>query len=159
MRTLLITALAALTVGAFACAKDSSKPASEPAPEAKTDTTLASAADQGGEAVSCDTPNEASDCGGAKEEAGGCNKWDEAAAAIAKRDVPNSAVWKTLKVSGMTCGGCERRVIAHVGKLDNVVSVEADSELGQVRIAMAADSAKTAEAAHAEILKLGYRVE
>lgn len=152
MRTLLLTTLV-LSIG---CAKD--KDASdknvEPAPD-KAMTTQTEAA-----AVSCDTPGEGMDCGKqeGEEEAGGCNKWDDEAAAVAKREIPDNAVWKTLKVTGMTCGGCERRVIAHVGKLDNVVSVEADSELGQVRIAMKSDSDETTRAAEAEIKRLGYKV-
>jgi copper chaperone CopZ len=165
MRTLLLIPLAALVIGAVACAKDNGdagtdKASTEAAAKvatATTPTTPTSQTDQA--AVSCDTPGENAEgmCG--KQEEGGCNKWDDDAAAIAKRDVPTNAVWKTLKVSGMTCGGCERRVIAHVGKLDGVVSVEADSELGQVRVALASDKADAAEAAQAEIKRLGYRVE
>jgi copper chaperone CopZ len=163
MRTLLLTAAVALAFGA--CAKDTSKPADTsneqaaakvaPAPSS----TPTAQADEA--AVSCDTPGEAGEEGmcGKQEEAGGCNKWDAEAAAVTKRDVPDNAVWKTLKVAGMTCGGCERRVIAHVGKLDGVVSVEADSELGQVRIALASKHGDSAEAATAEIKRLGYRVE
>ena len=68
---------------------------------------------------------------------GGCNQWDEAAAEVARRPVPRDAEWKTIQVSGMTCGGCERRITASLGKVDGVLAVEADAELGQVRIATA----------------------
>jgi copper chaperone len=68
---------------------------------------------------------------------GSCNQWDDEASAIARRVVPDDAEWKTIPVSGMTCGGCERRIIAHLGKVEGVLAVEADAELGQVRIAMA----------------------
>lgn len=150
MRTLLLTALV-LSVG---CAKEKTSPEDKAPTAAKVATQPAESAP-----VSCDTPGaDGMDCG-KQEEAGGCNKWDDEAAAVASRDIPGNAVWKTLKVSGMTCGGCERRVIANVGKLDGIVSVEADSELGQVRIAMAADSAETTKAATAEIKRLGYKVE
>ena len=84
--------------------------------------------------------NEEGSCSGeAKGESceGGCNQWDEAAAEVAKRPVPSDAEWKTIAVSGMTCGGCERRITASLGKVDGVLAVEADAELGQVRIAMA----------------------
>lgn len=152
MRTALLTLIAA---GAFACAKE------QPAPRADTELATAAATAETAEAPSCASPEMAAQCGkaGKQEEGGGCNQWDEEAAAVAGRTVPDDAVWKTLKVSGMTCGGCERRVIAHVGKLDGVVGVEADAELGQVRVAMASGSADAAQAAAAEITRLGYRVE
>ncbi len=66
---------------------------------------------------------------------GGCDQWDEAAAEVARRPVPQDAEWKTIEVSGMTCGGCERRITASLGKVEGVLAVEADAELGQVRIA------------------------
>lgn len=94
-----------------------------------------------------------------EEKAGGCNQWDEAAAKVIERDVPQNATWTTLKVTGMTCGGCERRVIAKVGALDGVYSVEADAELGQVRVAMDNSKPKLAELATETINKLGYRVQ
>lgn len=68
---------------------------------------------------------------------GSCNQWDEAAAQVARREVPPDAEWKTIPVTGMTCGGCERRIIASLGKVQGVLAVEADAELGQVRIATA----------------------
>ena len=151
MRTL---ALIALVTGAIACAKEQPAPKTDKAEVAAAKTTAATTNAEA-EAVSCDTPG--MECGG--QEGGGCNKWDDEAAAVAKRSVPGDAVWKTLKVSGMTCGGCERRVIAHLGKLDGVVGVEADSELGEVRVAMASDSDAAVKAAEAEIKRLGYRVE
>jgi copper chaperone CopZ len=98
-------------------------------------------------------------CGGAMAEgescAGGCNQWDDEAAAVARRAVPADAEWKTIPVSGMTCGGCERRIIASLGKVDGVLAVEADAELGQVRIATARGS-DLRDAAVAKINELGY---
>ena len=68
---------------------------------------------------------------------GGCDQWDSEAAEVARREVPADAEWKTIPVSGMTCGGCERRIIANLGKVEGLLAVEADAELGEVRIAMA----------------------
>lgn len=95
----------------------------------------------------------------AKGEEGGCNQWDEAADKIARQEVPADAKWKVLAVSGMTCGGCERRIIANVGKLDGVVAVEADSELGQVRVAIAAGNKDAGDAARSKITELGYKLQ
>lgn len=92
-------------------------------------------------------------------EGGGCNQWDEAAAEIAKKEVPTDAQWQVLKVEGMTCGGCERRIIANVGALDGVVAVEADSELGQVRVAIASGNTKAGKAAASKIGELGFKIQ
>jgi copper chaperone len=96
-------------------------------------------------------------CGEGQDCEGGCNQWDKAAAEVAKRGVPDNAVWHSFKVEGMTCGGCERRVTAKLGELEGIVSVEADAELGQVRVAFA-DGKKVVDAAAAKIESLGYRV-
>ena len=103
-----------------------------------------------------------SDCAKKSAESGegmGCNKWDEAAAAISKQEIPADANWAVLKVDGMTCGGCERRIIANVGKLEGVVAVEADSELGQVRVAVASGNRTATNLASAKISELGYTVQ
>jgi len=89
---------------------------------------------------------------------GGCDQWDSAAAEVAKRKIPADAEWNTIPVSGMTCGGCERRVIANLGKLDGVLAVEADAELGQVRVAMA-HGQKLRKSAVERINSLGYKAE
>lgn len=157
----------ALSLAVVACHKESanrSKPAADPAPAAAKTAALpaepVAAEPEGAEgesacadAVDGEMPHQ---CG---DEAGGCNQWDEQAAAVAKREVPANAVWKTFKVTGMHCGGCERRVIAHVGKIAGVVGVEADAELGQVRVATAAGTAETFDRATETINELGYHVE
>ena len=79
------------------------------------------------------------------------------AAEVGKRAVPKDAEWKVFAVSGMTCGGCERRVIAHLGRLEGVVAVEADAELGQVRVA-SAKGAKLDDTVKSSIAKLGYKI-
>jgi copper chaperone CopZ len=63
----------------------------------------------------------------------------------------------TLRVTGMTCGGCENAVKRAVGKLPGVASVEA-SHLEQ-RVVVSYDAAQsTPEAIAAKINGLGYRV-
>ena len=98
-------------------------------------------------------------CGGSMEScSGGCGQWDGEAAEVAKRVVPQDATWKTIRVTGMTCGGCERRIIANLGKLDGVLAVEADAELGEVRVAMAHDADLRAAAVE-RINSLGYSAQ
>jgi copper chaperone CopZ len=65
-------------------------------------------------------------------------------------------MWEEIPVEGMTCGGCERRVIANLGELRGVLAVEADAELGKVRVAMARGSALRGAAVE-RINALGYR--
>ena len=113
------------------------------------------------EGGSCGDAMAEGSCGGAKEgeeSAGGCNQWDEAASEVAKRPIPADADWKTIAVSGMTCGGCERRVIAKLGALDGVLAVEADAELGQVRVATAR-GVDLRQAAVDRINELGYKAQ
>lgn len=98
----------------------------------------------------------------AMEEAGegmGCNQWNDAADKVAQRDIPTDADWNVLSVTGMSCGGCERRIIANVGALEGVVSVEADAELGKVRVAVAKGNTTAGDAAKAKIKALGYRIQ
>jgi copper chaperone CopZ len=90
---------------------------------------------------------------------GACNKWDEAADEVAKREVPADAEWTVMKVSGMHCGGCERRIIANVGSIDGVLAVEADAELGQVRVATAKGAKDIQKAATDKIGELGYKLQ
>ena len=98
-------------------------------------------------------------CAGGEENCnGGCNQWDEAAAKVAQRKAGDEAVWHNFKVEGMTCGGCERRVIANVGAIEGVLAVEADAELGEVRVATGPDGAKLALTAADKIRSLGYRI-
>lgn len=135
------------------------KVAAEPTQTAavdKADEDYSCAGDKDKAVAESDEPS----CGSMKDkEVGGCNKWDEAAAEVIERDVPENATWTTLKVAGMTCGGCERRVIAKLGALDGVFSVEADAEMGQVRVAMDKSKPKLASVAAEAISALGYRVQ
>jgi len=87
-----------------------------------------------------------------------CNQWDEAAAKVIKRTPPKDAKWTTFSVSGMHCGGCERRIIANLGQLEGVVSVEADAESGKVRVASAPDGKVGRAQLVSTIEGLGYKV-
>ncbi len=40
----------------------------------------------------------------------------------------------TLKVGGMTCGGCETSVQNALKRLDGVIVADADSERGEVKV-------------------------
>ncbi len=118
-----------------------------------------------GEAMSCASAKkgEAMNCASSKKNesdkpAGGCNQWDAEAASVLKKKVPTDATWTIYRVSGMKCGGCERRVIAKIGTLKGVVGVEADAELGQVRVATSPKSPDAAKRAR-EALNGLYKIE
>jgi len=114
---------------------------------AKADTTTEPASDCAKAAAKAGV-EDTYDCTQKSDEgAGGCNKWDAEAAAVLERGVPKDASWKTYAVTGMTCGGCERKVIAKLGTIDGVLGVEADAELGQVRVATAKNAASTVKEA------------
>lgn len=130
----------------------------DPAPVAavKAETKTASAAE--GEGMSCgNVEMEGGTCAGEKGEAGGCDQWDEKAAEVARRATPADAVWVTIPVKGMSCGGCERRIVANLGTVEGILGVEADAELGQVRVAHAKGNEKMSADARARIAALGYK--
>ena len=63
----------------------------------------------------------------------------------------------TLRVTGMTCGGCENAVKRAVGKMPGVASVEASHQAQRVTVDY--DEAQTtADAISAKVNALGYRV-
>lgn len=113
------------------------------------------------EASKAESADEDSSCAGMMAEgnecSGGCDQWDGAANDVLRRKLPDGAKWASLSVEGMTCGGCERRIIANVGKTEGVLKVEADAELGRVRVATL-DNAKAVGAAKEKIRSLGYKV-
>ncbi len=98
-------------------------------------------------------------CGGqcGNDVGGGC------AAAMAEpaplfAAVPTDARWTELKVSGMHCGGCARRIERGLAKVDGVLGVQVDLAAATVKVA----TAKTVDGrtlAKPAIDSLGYRVE
>jgi copper chaperone CopZ len=177
MKTSLVLSFALFTsLGLSACDKAESNEAAPAKAEVATKvaanaavdpaaaTAIAAAPAEGEEACAGADGKEhdGADCMKKSAEAGegmGCNQWDDAAAAVNKKDIPADAKWQVLKVEGMTCGGCERRIIANVGALEGVVAVEADSELGQVRVALASGKDDVGKAAKSKIGELGYKVQ
>lgn len=65
----------------------------------------------------------------------------------------------TLKVTGMTCGGCEAAVQHAARKVDGVKAVKADSDKGIAEVTY--DPAKTTPAAIAKVIteKSGFKAE
>ena len=84
--------------------------------------------------------------------------WDDDGMAVTRRKVPKDAVWQTWEVDGMTCGGCERRVMAKVGELEGVVAVEANAGTGHVKVAVVADHKSSLALVQGRIGEIGYRV-
>jgi copper ion binding protein len=63
----------------------------------------------------------------------------------------------TLRVTGMTCGGCENAVKRAVGQLDGVAEVAASHQAEQVVVTY--DAARVdRDAIAAKIQRLGYQV-
>ncbi|HSK09296.1 MAG TPA: copper ion binding protein [Vicinamibacterales bacterium] len=62
-----------------------------------------------------------------------------------------------LKVTGMTCGGCENAVKRSVGQIEGVSEVSASHQ--EERVAVTFDESKVSrEAIVAKINRLGYQV-
>ena len=72
--------------------------------------------------------------------------------------VPSDARWTELKVTGMHCGGCARRIERGLAKVDGVLGVKVDLAAATVMVATArtVDGRNLAKPA---IDSLGYRVE
>jgi P-type Cu+ transporter len=72
--------------------------------------------------------------------------------------VPPGAHWTELRVTGMHCGGCARRIERALAKVDGVLGVKIDVPTGSVKVATAA-GADAKALATAPIDALGYRVQ
>jgi len=63
----------------------------------------------------------------------------------------------TLRVDGMTCGGCEKAVTRAVGQLEGVSRVSASHQ--EKRVEVSFDETKvTRETIEAKIARLGYQL-
>ncbi len=160
MKTLALSALGLLAVVLGGCDKHAAQARSQPAAATRAQSPMKpvkvmeepphharAATGEGGHCAGAMAGGESCE--------GGCDQWDAEATEVAQRPVPADAEWKTIPVSGMTCGGCERRIIASLGKVDGVLAVEADAELGQVRVAMT-KGADLRKVAVDTINQLGY---
>lgn len=72
--------------------------------------------------------------------------------------VPPGAHWTELRVTGMHCGGCARRIERALAKVDGVLGVAIDVPTGSVKIATAAGTDAKSLAAP-PIDALGYHVQ
>ncbi|PSQ19213.1 heavy metal transporter [Halobacteriales archaeon QS_8_69_26] len=63
---------------------------------------------------------------------------------------------RTIRVTGMACGGCEQNVESALGKVEGVTRVDADHEEGAVEVV--ADDDVTDEDVEATIEDAGYDV-
>ncbi|CAB5010323.1 MAG: heavy metal transporter [Actinobacteria bacterium] len=62
----------------------------------------------------------------------------------------------TVKIQGMTCGHCEGRVNAELGKIVGVTDVKASA--GDSQAVITSDAALDAEAISQAVIAAGYRV-
>lgn len=97
-----------------------------------------------------------SSCGGGMTEAGGCTGGVTAMPTWAA--LPADATWTELKVTGMHCGGCARRIEKQLATVDGVLGVKIDVTSARVAIATVkgVDARGMVKPA---IDKLGYLVE
>jgi len=92
----------------------------------------------------------------------GCAKEHQCGAATADAPVwatvPPGAHWTELRVTGMHCGGCARRIERALAKVDGVLGVKIDVPTGSVKVATAA-GADAKSLAAPSIDALGYHVQ
>jgi copper chaperone CopZ len=92
----------------------------------------------------------------------GCAKEHRCGAATADAPVwatvPPGSHWTELRVTGMHCGGCARRIEGALAKVDGVLGVEIDVPAGSVKVATAA-GADARSLAAPSIDALGYHVQ
>lgn len=142
------------------------EPGAKPAPAATSTTTTvvpAAAAPATAKAeASCGGACGGS-CGGACGGGAGCGGGGGCMAAGADEPaaaVPADAQWTELKVTGMHCGGCARRVKKALAGVEGVAGVEVDWASGTVKIATPKDGdpVKVAALATPKIDALGFQV-
>lgn len=137
-----------LSIALFACQKASKGDEATPAPS----TTVVAAAPAAEPAGSC-----AGECGG--QCGGRCTGAGEITAAPAAwQTPPDGTVWSEMKVSGMHCGGCARRIKNALAQVDGVYGCEVDVATATVKVAVGPGKDARALAAP-RIAALGYRVE
>lgn len=69
-----------------------------------------------------------------------------------------TATASTLRVEGMDCGGCERKVEAALGRLEGIEEVSASSVTGSVTIHPQQSTRSSHEAIERTLNELGYRL-
>lgn len=70
---------------------------------------------------------------------------------------PSTTEPLTLRVEGMDCGGCERKVESALGRLEGIAEVSASSVTGSVRVHRA-EAAPSRAAIERTLRELGYRL-
>jgi copper chaperone CopZ len=86
-----------------------------------------------------------------------CGGMAEASASVPV-EAPADALWTEMKVSGMHCGMCARKIESAVAVVEGVVAVTADPTTGLVRIATARGARDIRAEVTPRIDALGYRV-
>jgi copper chaperone CopZ len=142
-----------LSVALFACQRASeSEPA--PAPQKVAATEVVPAA-----SVPAPEPA-AGSCGGScgGQCGGSCGGHAETGTGpVAWQSPPDGTVWSEMKVTGMHCGGCARRIKNALAQVDGVYGCEVDVATQTVKVAVG--PGKDAKAlAGPRIAALGYRL-
>ncbi|HDZ49141.1 hypothetical protein LCGC14_0279000 [marine sediment metagenome] len=64
----------------------------------------------------------------------------------------------TLRVEGMDCGGCERKIVSALGRLEGIKEVTASSVTGSVKIHYSGNGATSQKTIERILKELGYQV-
>lgn len=101
--------------------------------------------------------------GGCGAEGGGCSMGPQGCTGGVTempdwKPVPANATWTDLRVTGMHCGGCARRIEKRLASVDGVLGVKIDVTTAQVTIATL-PGVDARALVKSPIDTLGYRVE
>ncbi|HUH00881.1 MAG TPA: heavy-metal-associated domain-containing protein [Kofleriaceae bacterium] len=98
-------------------------------------------------------------CGGGGSCSGSSCGCGAAMATRAPRNVPPDATWTEVRVKGMRCGGCEKRIEAALAGLEGVYDVDANHTNASVRIATAPSDRTVRDRVVPQIEALGFRTQ
>lgn len=141
-----------LSIALFACQKASPQETPEPEKVAAASTTVVEA-----------PPPAPAECGGqcGGQCGGSCGGQAQpettGTVPVAWQSPPDGTVWSEMKVTGMHCGGCARRIKNALAQVDGVYGCEIDVATATVKVAVGpGKDARTLAAPR--IAALGYRV-
>lgn len=146
-------------VFAVSCAKESKESeATDTASMVNAERANVAAANVAAEAPAHECGDKAKEetCAG-KEEGACCGGWDKVP--VEHAQIPDNAEWTTLKVSGMSCGGCAKRIQASLTGIEGVIDIQVDHTTGEVKIAAAPGTQDVRGRVAPRLNELGYTVQ
>jgi copper chaperone CopZ len=147
MRIAVLGLVFAALFASGACQRASEPPANDPPAKPAPSATAT-------EVVPAPEPSCGPSCGGTC--GGGCEGMADPPQA--EPTVPADAVWTEMRVTGMHCGGCARRIRNALAQVDGIYGVHVDVATATVRVATPKDRDGRA-LAQPRIDALGYHVQ